>query len=454
MATPSKKLRPDVAEFIERLEKAPKSKQAQITTAEIEELRSRLSLQSLKVYLSLRRTAVHDRFGAAHPAYDMLRLTDEDYAKLNADYQERVSARQSEPIRVKHTMQMIDTARALLVSEDPHAVTLGLALTTGRRIFELVANPDTDFEFVTLNTEHGKRKERWLVKFRGQAKTKGAENTMAHKVNTIPVLAPAEVVIEAFHRLRTRLAPNWVGLDYDASNAATAVPLNRRVKAIFGPFWPSGNTSEEELEDAPQGIKARGKAKSDARTISVRDLRPLYGEICSRMFNKTGTAEEMMKSSEYLARILGHRENDLTTAQSYHAFVLEDLPGVAPAAPVQTGGVKAKSSKPAKESKPTAVVGKEATDTLGLTKKQGEALVAMLPDRTFNTRNYGMGEVVPKEAMHNSAFTRLERDALLEKRLGHQEVEKGEQVTITTWGLSPQGRECAVAWSKKLGGAG
>lgn len=320
------RFRADVRDFINRLQKADAAEQVEITEREVQTLKGRLSLPTLKVYLSLRRTAVLQVFGAAHPAYDMLRLDDSAYEQLRENYQAAVSSRQTHPVRLTHTREMIKTAEALLASDEPTTLILALCLTTGRRSYEIAANPETRFDLIETVVDRGRVREKYHIRFRGQAKTRGAENTMAHKVITIPVLADGAVIIAAFERLRSKVAPSLVGMHYQDFNAAFAVRLNRRCKAIFGAFWPGGEGAGDD-----EAGKTRGKLKTDVASISTRDLRAIYAEVCSRVFNRTGTPSELMKPSEYMARILGHKETDLATAQSYQTFILEDIE--APASP-------------------------------------------------------------------------------------------------------------------------
>ncbi|CCG42336.1 protelomerase family protein [Magnetospirillum molischianum] len=321
---PKKKLRPDVATFIEEMAELPLAQHAAYAQREINRLRDSLSLNSLKTYLSLRRTAVRERFGVDDGAFDLLRLTDDEYAQLRQNYQSAVSLRQAEPIRIRHSREMLFTAREMLKTDDRYALILGLALLTGRRPNEIACNPKTRFDFIPIPSVQARAWEKWHIRFRGQVKTRNAKGTMTNSAFTIPVLAPAKEIREAFVRLRDRIAPDLVGMDYEEFNRASNTPLNRRCKAVFGRFW--SNDDSADLAEARVGTKARGKRKLEGASVSARDMRIIYAEICSRIFNKTGTNEERCKPSEYYARILGHRENDLTTAQSYAAVVLEDLP--------------------------------------------------------------------------------------------------------------------------------
>jgi|GEM_PF-5703369 len=417
---PAPLLRTDVVAFIAKLRDNPTKAEA-IAQAEIDELQARLQPSTLKTYLSWRRTAVLEAFGAKHPAYDMLRLTDEQYRDLNAKYQADVTMRQRHPIRLRHTREMIELGVKLITgrplgpgadqvdddagddiidgaddeeavaaadsaparpapalmgnvrnlilgvklitgrplgpgadqvdddagddiidgADDEEAVAaadsaparpapalmgnvrnliLGLCLLTGRRPYEIAANPETRFQPIFRLTPKGKVRERFQLEFRGQAKTKGAEASMAHKLNTIPVLADAGLILDAFERLR-EMIPGTLGMDYETFNRTYAKPLNRRCKQLFGPFWPDGAV----VQDERTGTRARGKSKVAATEISVKDLRTVYAEVCSIVFNLTGTVDEMMKPSAYMAKILGHRENDLATAQSYAAIVIEDI---------------------------------------------------------------------------------------------------------------------------------
>jgi hypothetical protein len=324
-------MRPDIKTFIDKLTGQP-GRAVEITTQEIDALSKRLGPSSLRTYISMRRSAVLERFGAAHPAYDMLRLSDDQYNALRTGYQAAVSSRQTTPVRLK-AIPMIAKAAALLASANPLDIVIGLCLVTGRRPVEIAAGTETRFTPIERATAAGRVRETYMLAFRGQAKTKGAPTSMHNKINPIPVLDRASIVLAAFERLR-RLQPDWVGMD-DARYKSFLVTLNRRAKAQLGPFWPGANAQaftqagyrSKTVDGAlpQQAHTGRGKVKTDTHTLSVRDLRAIYAEACSRLFNKTGTADEMMKPSEYMARILGHSDHDLTTSQSYGVFVLTDF---------------------------------------------------------------------------------------------------------------------------------
>jgi hypothetical protein len=326
----TKVLRSDVQSFITAL-KADPARAVAIAQTEIDRLTGSLSAGSLKTYLSLRRSAVLQELGANHPAYDMLRLSDAQYEQLRQGYQAAVSQRQADPVRIRNATGMIATGAALLASQNPYDIVLGLCLVTGRRPVEITSNPDTRLDPVVISTDRGKITESYAVRFRGQAKTRGADDSLHNKVNTIPTLDRAPIVIAAFQRLR-HMKPTWVAMP-EASYKSFLVILNRRCKAIFAPFWPApagtvwtegGRRSRTAETDLPERTHTgRGKVKTDTHTISARDLRAIYAEACSRIVNKTGTPTEQMKPAEFVARILGHSQNDLTTAQSYGAYVLD-----------------------------------------------------------------------------------------------------------------------------------
>lgn len=308
---PSPMLRPGVADFITLLRENP-THAVDITQAEIDSLRGAVKTSTLKTYLSWRRTAVLAEFGAGHPAYDMLRLTDAEYEALNAKYRDDVSAREEQPVRLQHTREMLLQANALLTDPvrggSPLRLIVALALLTGRRPYELAANPETSFAAVDVVTARGRMREKFHVRFRGQAKTKSADDTQAHKVMTIPVLANATLIIEAFQRLRA-LIPATVGMDFDVFNRDYATRLNREARFLFGGFWPAHR-------------KGDGGGTVE---ITCKDLRGIYAQVCAIVFNLTGTDLEMMPKEEYLARILGHRDSDTVTTQSYESIVVEDI---------------------------------------------------------------------------------------------------------------------------------
>lgn len=279
---------------------------ASIARAEIKKVRAAPapggaapSYAAIAVRVSRTRGAVKAALGEDHPSADYFKLTKEEYEGMRTEYAETVTERQLNPTRIKNWQAFIDRSVDLINSDKYVDVAIGLALLTGRRIFELVGQSYTDLSPAPLNGDPA-AKSRYHVLFKGQAKTKESEGNRSESAYKIPVLADAKVVISAFRRLREDLAPHLVGKTSQELNAAISKYLGKRFSEKYSDLWP-------------EGYKA-----------SLRDLRALYAEISSRVFNKTGTNEEVQKPNRFYASILGHSHLDLNTANSYQAFVIGD----------------------------------------------------------------------------------------------------------------------------------
>lgn len=176
----------------------------------------------------------------------------------------------------------------LLKSEKSYIrIMLGLCAATGRRPGEML----TTAKF----TKSGKNS----VIFSGQLKTKDSEQ--ARDNYEIPTLLPADDVIGALERLRAK--KDFSGLPVPAHktlaqvvNARTAKQQSEYVKTYYSDFIPN-----------PRAY----------------NLRAVYALLCVRKHKPAD-----MTDQAYMAQILGHSENDSTTAASYLDFYYagEDAP--------------------------------------------------------------------------------------------------------------------------------
>lgn len=177
----------------------------------------------------------------------------------------------------------ISKARQLLNDERSYMkIAMGLCALTGRRPAEI------------LISAQFKKAGKDAVIFSGQLKTKDSEQ--ARDNYEIPVLAPADEIIEALASLREKR--DFSGLPVPVHktlaqvvNARTAKQQGETVRAAFGAF-------------IPDGLKAYA-------------LRAVYALICSETLRP-----ETMTVQAYMAEILGHSENDSATAASYLDFYI------------------------------------------------------------------------------------------------------------------------------------
>lgn len=245
------------------------------------------------------RGAVKAAMGEDHPAAVYFKLTKEEYRKSSDESAKKRADKQDSPTRIKNWEAFIERAKELIDSDKYVDVTIGLAMLTGRRIFELLGQPHADIFPAPLDG-NPLANCRYHVMFKGQAKTKESEGIRSDSAYKIPVLADAKIVIAAFRRLRNDLAPHLAGKSSQELNAAISKYLGKRFSEKYGDLWPDGYKP------------------------SLRDLRALYAEISSRMFNGTSSNGEVKKPNRFYASILGHSPLDLNTANAYQVFVIGD----------------------------------------------------------------------------------------------------------------------------------
>lgn len=167
-----------------------------------------------------------------------------------------------------------------------------LALVTGRRIYSEILCTG-DIEIASPDT----------VIFRGQAKTKGS-NTLASDGFEIPVLIPSDLTLKLWRSLDPVRQDLRDALDAENS---TVVEFNAKVEkqmsSGFGRFvrkWAHRTLVVEAL-----GAKEP--------TITPHKLRAIYA------LTSCETRPANFAPNAWIARILGHGENDLGTANSYLA---------------------------------------------------------------------------------------------------------------------------------------
>lgn len=204
-------------------------------------------------------------------------------AEKNRANKANISATHRTTATVKAS-EMLREARLILSSPDGYRwqqVSRAIALTTGRRLAEV--HYSATFEPVDETT----------VSFAGQLKTKGRETSDSYE---IPTLAPATQVIAA--------------LDYLASIGKRSTSADSADKLFSKPLSRSLEGTEIEVG-------------GQSRKMKYSDLRALYAEICAVLFWKSA-GESGRSKADYFRSILGHGEGDVTTAQSYEKFAVDD----------------------------------------------------------------------------------------------------------------------------------
>ena len=229
-------------------------------------------------------------------AFEEVRIEREMVAAVNEDYRVAVDNSNRSLARVSGWREIVAELTRMLESEDPRFLALGLMGLTGRRFVEVLKFGG--FAPVDSALPSGVRvRQKWLVEFSGQAKTRGAEGTMFGRSYVIPVLAPAAQILDAFARLRAdREGARWAEMTPAKLNSAVNPPFNKLLRE-YPPIamrWPPHPS------------------------LTLKALRAFYAEACMEAF-----APPMTKAP-YFARILGHAETQYETALSYMTLSLNE----------------------------------------------------------------------------------------------------------------------------------
>jgi len=207
---------------------------------------------------------VNPRTGAReHVALRFLNFADEEWAAMKAlteaGRQQRLEGQQL----LDDPEGIVERAAALLVSARWEDLVVGLAVTTGRRLTEL------------LKTAQFHPRSAWTVDFSGQLKQK-AEMLAPYE---IPTLVEASQVLDAWRRLRGLLDCTQID--------------NAEVERRYGPTVRA--TTERQLADL---IPTRAGKEN---RIFVHLLRSVYGTLAVYFF-----APSVINALDYKATIEGH----------------------------------------------------------------------------------------------------------------------------------------------------
>lgn len=260
---------------------------------------------SKKLYMSLFRKGVREALAKAEPddarrdrvekaLMAVLRIDTEVLSRVQERYKERVKAGNRDLMLVPQWEALLSAFRDMLTDQDARLRAIAVMALSGRRFAEVL-------QFATLAPSIDKVggisfRHRWLLDFSGQLKTRGGVATTAGKTFRIPTLAPAAQVLTAFRSVRESLEGQaWA----EASSRQLSTTLNPEFNRVLrdsaiGHLWP---------KSAP---------------LSIKELRALYAEVAYHGFGPRSDR------APYFARILGHSEDDLTTALSYIRFSLSE----------------------------------------------------------------------------------------------------------------------------------
>lgn len=245
-----------------------------LCTLELDYLRSALELTSFKRTVTDYRNVLKDL--GETKALELFKLTPEEYATIKAESRQQVYSDNTNLRPISDIDTLLIKAESLIECSSYTALAVGLCLLTGRRLTEILLTAT-----MTPIDED-------TVLFSGQLKTKDSENAQTGAYE-IPVLTDSETICKALKQLRkykdlSTLSPKQVHSRCNKS-------CNEQVKRHFLPLIPQ---------------------------CSVKDLRAIYSTIAYELFCPRNVSE-----TAYTAKILGHSELDLTTAQSYKDFYIQ-----------------------------------------------------------------------------------------------------------------------------------
>lgn len=210
-------------------------------------------------------------------ALNVLRLNTEEASSYKEDYKRKVKDEQNNLKLITDYQGYINKAESLIRTNLFINNVLGFSALTGRRVAEIACSAS----FELHSPSH--------LTFSGQLKTKGRGDIGSY---VIPCLtSPIEIVSE-FKRFRTSFT-HYINKMRPFHNN-NSKDLSIQVKKHFS------NYVEGE--------------------IKTKDLRAIYATIACKTIKKNPRQSDQ----SYIADILGHNENDLSTCNSYIDYRIED----------------------------------------------------------------------------------------------------------------------------------
>jgi hypothetical protein len=269
------------------------------------------ALGSQKLYIVRFRTAIKEWFAS---------LDDKDERKkfegrvlsiitfpegmtetLNSAYTKAVKSRAENLVMVPNAEQLVAVFVEWLGSDDLRQKALGVMGLTGRRFIEVVR--DGKFAPVAKQIDKGRVRQKFVLEFGGQAKTRGAEGTLSGQTYRIPVVPNGKVdttpmVIEAVKAIReSKLGKRWQEFDYQDLNSGESGRFNGQLRGALA--------------------NVEGMTPELREKLSVKWLRALYAELAYARFGSIRRTK-----SVFFAQVLGHSEDDLKTSLSYMVLAL------------------------------------------------------------------------------------------------------------------------------------
>lgn len=244
------------------------------------------------------RMAVTAALGENHPVLQYLVVTDELQNDVNKTYRDSVVKMHKDrrPLAIDAHVRQIERALSMAGSDDTPVFQIAAAIVaaTGRRPIEVFRSSST-FKLVKtpsagLFADDVAPAKRFALSFKGQAKTGEALASMYDKAYGIPVLADPDLVLYALHALDRR---------YNLASLKNRTPEQL------------SNLINKNL-----GVAAKQLfTDHDGTPIAPKELRAAYARTCYELY-----APPKVTSYAYFSRILGHAEDQVTTALSYDLY--------------------------------------------------------------------------------------------------------------------------------------
>ena len=260
------------------------------------------------------RNAIRVRFGDDHPSLAYVGFDESTWQVINLPTHDRTEARNEHQRLLRKPERIVAKAAKLLESGKFEDLAVGLGLTTGRRMSELL-NGHAKFEPATA----------WSVMFTGQRKHKGDREGFCFE---IPTLAPAEKVLKAWERLAVMLGDEV--LDPQRINNRYGHQVNeaadRHFRGLIPPRLPRGKAGKEGTSQDPHAQQRKGDA------LYLHLFRAVYATIAVHWFCPPRVNRLVFK-----AEIQGHRRvleaptramrRSYTAARHYDDYQVADKTG-------------------------------------------------------------------------------------------------------------------------------
>lgn len=258
--------------FIKSIKDLTPKEQKEQCKALIEYLKSKYVLSTVRGVLThYRKLAKKELINL--DAY--LSISKAENNKIEKAYTKKIATQHKNLVQIKDMDGLINKAIEVLESSvNPYELTAAVCLLSGRRMVEVVKVGRFFNHNYTI----------YQLKFKGQAKKKDDDKESF----AIPTLCHKDLIKSAVKTIREKLQPEKL----------TNNQVNRK-------FETSVNMTTNKLFNAFLG------------RCTCHSLRKAYATICEYKYKHS-----KQSTNSYLAEILGHSENDLTTSNSYQFYYI------------------------------------------------------------------------------------------------------------------------------------